>query len=115
MRIAHFRARLSRYGAWVQPKGQGETEMIIVMGHCRTASGEFDRVTEAMQTQVAATNAEDGCIHYSFARHVSDPDLLIISERWRDQAAIDAHFKSPHMAAFNAVLEIGRASCRERV
>ena len=78
--------------------------MIIVMGHCRTASGEFDRVTEAMQAQVAATNAEDGCIHYSFGRHVSDPDLLIISERWRDQAAIDAHFKSPHMAAFNAVL-----------
>ena len=33
-----------------------------------------------------------------------DPDTLIITERWRDNAAIAAHFASPHMAAFNAAL-----------
>jgi quinol monooxygenase YgiN len=78
--------------------------MIIVMGHARMAPGEIDRLTDAMAKQVAATNAEDGCEHYSFARDVTDPDRLIVSERWRDQAAIDGHFKSPHMAEFNAAL-----------
>jgi quinol monooxygenase YgiN len=78
--------------------------MIIVMGHAKMAPGELDRLAGAMAKQVAATNAEDGCDHYSFARDVTDPDRLIVSERWRDQAAIDAHFKSPHMAEFNAAL-----------
>ncbi len=78
--------------------------MIIVMGKATLGPGEIERVDAAIQTQLAATNAEPGCQHYSFARDVTAPDTLIISERWADQAAIDAHFASPHMAAFNAVL-----------
>ncbi len=77
---------------------------IIVMGHAKMAPGEIDRLSEAMRTQIEATNAEDGCEHYSYARDVTDPDRMIVSERWRDQAAIDAHFKSAHMAAFNTAL-----------
>lgn len=78
--------------------------MIIVMGHARLGAGEIDRLRDAMIRQVEATNAEDGCLHYSFSRDMRDPDTLIISERWRDQAAIDAHFGSAHMAEFNKVL-----------
>jgi quinol monooxygenase YgiN len=78
--------------------------MIIVMGHAKLGAGEIDRLKEDMAIQVAATQAEDGCDLYCFARDVSNPDTLIISERWRDQAALDAHFASPHMATFNAVI-----------
>ena len=78
--------------------------MIIVMGHAQLGPNEFDRLQPEMRTQVAATNAEDGCLLYSFSRDVADPDRLMINERWRDQAAIDAHFVTPHMATFNAVI-----------
>jgi quinol monooxygenase YgiN len=78
--------------------------MIIVMGHAKMAAGELDRLTDEMNAQVAATNAETGCLLYCFSRDVANPDTLIISERWENQAAIDAHFKSPHMATFNAAL-----------
>lgn len=78
--------------------------MIIVMGHAKLGAGEIDRLSEAMAAQLIATRAEDGCEHYSFSRDLLDPDLLVISERWRDQAALDGHFQSPHMAAFNTVL-----------
>jgi quinol monooxygenase YgiN len=78
--------------------------MIIVMGHAKMAAGDLDRLAGAMAAMVAATNAEEGCELYCFSRDVTDPDTLIISERWRDQAAIDAHFKAPHMATFNAAL-----------
>ena len=78
--------------------------MILVMGHVTFAAGEIDRLTDAMQTQVAATNAEDGCLHYSFARDVSAPDTIRISERWRDQDALTAHSRSAHMATFNGVM-----------
>lgn len=78
--------------------------MIIVMGYAQAAPGEIDRIIDGMKAMVAATNAEDGCDHYGFSRDVHDPDRMIISERWRDQAALDAHFASPHMATFNALL-----------
>ena len=78
--------------------------MIIVMGHAKLGPGEIDRLGDAMATQIAATLAEDGCLHYGYSRDVLEPDTMIISERWRDNDAITAHFASPHMAAFNAVL-----------
>jgi quinol monooxygenase YgiN len=84
--------------------------MIIVMGTATLGPGEIDRLNGAIQTQIAATNEEPGCSHYSFARDVTAPDTLIIAERWADQAAIDTHFASPHMADFNAVL--GKADVR---
>lgn len=78
--------------------------MIIVMGHATLAPGEIDRLSAEMEAQISATRAEDGCLHYGFARDVLAPDTLIITERWRDNDAIAAHFASPHMAAFNAAL-----------
>jgi quinol monooxygenase YgiN len=81
-----------------------ETAMIIVMGYAKLGAGELDRLDGEMKIQVAATNAEAGCQTYSFSRDVSEPDRLVISERWDDQIALDAHFATPHMAAFNAVL-----------
>ena len=78
--------------------------MVIVMGHARFAPGELDRLMPEVKVQLKATRAEDGCELYVFARDVLDPDLLYISERWRDHPAIAAHFASPHMAAFNNAL-----------
>jgi quinol monooxygenase YgiN len=78
--------------------------MINVMGTARLAPGEIERLVPALAKQSAASEAEDGCEQYTFSRDIRDPDLLIVSERWRDQAALDAHFAMPHMAEFNAVL-----------
>jgi quinol monooxygenase YgiN len=99
--LREVRGRLSLRFATSKLAGNA---MICVMGHARMAPGEIDRLADAMRTQIAATLAEDGCDHYGFARDVGDPDTLIISERWRDWAAIEAHFKAPHMAVFNAAL-----------
>ena len=78
--------------------------MIIVTGTARFGAGEIERLNEAMAANVAATRAEDGCDHYSYAVDIAEPDLLHISERWRDEAAIEAHMASAHMATFMAVL-----------
>jgi quinol monooxygenase YgiN len=78
--------------------------MIIIMGTIRVAAGEIERLTSVMQKQMAASQAEEGCDQYDFSRKVGEPETLLISERWRDQAALDAHFASSHMAEFNAAL-----------
>jgi quinol monooxygenase YgiN len=82
--------------------------MVIVMGTCKMAPGEIDRLTDAMRAQVEATRDEAGCQHYAFARDVLDPDLLHISERWDSNEAIAAHFQSPHMALFNDALNTAK-------
>ncbi|HEX8621756.1 MAG TPA: putative quinol monooxygenase [Allosphingosinicella sp.] len=79
--------------------------MIIVNGTVRFGSGEIDRLRESMARNIEATRAEEGCEHYAYSVDVSDPDLLHVAERWRDEAAIEAHMASPHMAAFMA--EVG--------
>lgn len=79
--------------------------MIIVNGSVRFGAGEIDRLRDSMARNVEATRAEDGCEHYAYAVDISDPNLLHVSERWRDDSAIERHMASPHMGAFMA--EIG--------
>ena len=42
------------------------------------------------------TRAEEGCWEYRLARNVEDENRYKLSEGWRDLAALDAHFKTPH-------------------
>ncbi len=78
--------------------------MLLIQGWLKLATGEFDKVAGEARAMVAATNAEDGCIHYSFSRDIGDPDLIHIAERWRDGEALGAHGKSAHMAEFNKAM-----------
>ncbi|MBL8551080.1 MAG: antibiotic biosynthesis monooxygenase [Hyphomonadaceae bacterium] len=74
--------------------------MVIVQGTVRVA--EADRAK--FRAAGAATRQEPGCLLYTYGEDVLDPGLMRISERWRDMAALDAHVKTPHMAAFTAAL-----------
>jgi quinol monooxygenase YgiN len=55
-----------------------------------------------MLEMLAASRAEDGCLVYSYAEDVAEPGLIRVFEAWRDQAALDAHLRTPHMAEWRA-------------
>jgi quinol monooxygenase YgiN len=76
--------------------------MILVIGTVRVADGAFDRAAGAMAKVIAETRKEAGCLQYAYARDVLDPDLIHISETWRDRAALQAHFTTPHMLEWRA-------------
>lgn len=78
--------------------------MLLIEGWLELASGEFAKVNDQALRMVAATRAEDGCIHYAFAQDIGNPDLIRISERWRDAEALAAHGASAHMQAFNQAM-----------
>ncbi len=78
--------------------------MLLIQGWLKLAAGEFDKVADEARVMVAATNAEAGCIHYSFSRDVNDPDLIHIAERWSDGEALAAHGASGHMKTFNKAM-----------
>lgn len=78
--------------------------MLLINGWLKLATGEFDKVSDQAVALVAATNQEAGCLHYSFARDVADPDLIRIAERWESEEALGAHSASAHMADFQKAL-----------
>jgi quinol monooxygenase YgiN len=41
-----------------------------------------------------------GCDHYALSVDIDDPNLIHVSERWRDQAALGTHLVSDHVVAF---------------
>lgn len=79
--------------------------MLIIQGAIRLSPADADKLEPAAIEMVQATvSQEPGCIVYAFARDLSDPGLFHIIERWQDQAALDAHFATAHMAKFQAAM-----------
>ena len=72
--------------------------MLIVAGQFRTAPGTRQDFIDAVRPMVAATLEEPGCREYAFTPDPDDDDRLMLFELWDDQAALDAHFASDHMA-----------------
>lgn len=78
--------------------------MIVVMGTLKLADGGVERLRSAIEAMVPATRAEAGCEHYALAADIADPDLLHVSERWRDQGALGAHLVSDHVVEFQLAM-----------
>jgi len=78
--------------------------MLIVLGTAKLGKGALEDGRAALEAMVAASRAEEGCIDYAYSLDVSDPSILRITEQWIDDAALAAHFQTPHMAAFQQAL-----------
>jgi quinol monooxygenase YgiN len=56
--------------------------------------GMFKELRKAMREQ------EPGCLLYSLLKSRTKEGAYIVHEQYRDQAALDAHQKSPHGAVY---------------
>lgn len=56
------------------------------------ASGIVDRV-----------RAEEGNLRYEYFFPMGDPETVLLIDKWRDQAALDFHHRSPMMAEIAAL------------
>lgn len=66
--------------------------------------GDFEKVRAAAEAQIAASRAEEGCIEYTYALDVLDPQIMRVFERWQSWDALETHFKQPHMKPWRAAL-----------
>lgn len=62
-----------------------------------------EAIRGALPAVIAATRAEDGCLEYGCYEDTQVPGRYVFVERWRDQAALDRHLGTPHMAAWMQV------------
>jgi quinol monooxygenase YgiN len=75
---------------------------VVVAGTVRVPPENLAGLRPHMLDMLAASRAEDGCRIYSYAEDVAEPGLIRVFEVWRDQAALEAHFRTAHMAAWRA-------------
>ena len=76
--------------------------MLLIIGTIRLPPDKLDIARPVMAEMLHASRAEDGCLAYSYAEDVIEPGLIHVSELWRDQAALDRHFASDHIARWRA-------------
>ena len=78
--------------------------MIIVNGRIETTSEAIAAAKDAVAAMETASRAESGCHDYTFSVELNDPNVIRITERWEDMAALEDHFATPHMAEFQKVM-----------
>ena len=61
---------------------------------------------------VDAVRAEEGNLRYEYFFPMEDPETVLLIDRWRDQAALDFHHKSPMMAQIARLREKYRLKLR---
>lgn len=76
--------------------------MLLIVGTVRLPPAALDEARPHMRQLVEASRAEDGCAEYRYAEDILNPGLIHVTERWRDQAALDHHFATAHLAAWRA-------------
>lgn len=76
--------------------------MLLIIGTIRLPPSSFEEAMPVMERMISGSRAEDGCLEYSYARDVLDAGLIRVTEVWRDKAALDAHFHSPHIAEWRS-------------
>jgi len=74
--------------------------MIIVSGTIVIDPEKVPRALELTRPLMAATRAEPGNLTYGFYADLDEPGRYQLYEEWEDQAALDAHSASEHLAAF---------------
>ncbi len=78
--------------------------MLVIAGTIRIDPTKRDEAAKAALAIMKETHKEEGNLAYAFSADLEDEGLIYIFEKWESQEALDFHFKTPHMAEFQAVV-----------
>ena len=78
--------------------------MLVIAGTIRIDPTKRDEAAKAALAIMKETHKEEGNLAYAFSADLEDEGLIYIFEKWESQEALDFHFKTPHMAEFQATI-----------
>jgi quinol monooxygenase YgiN len=76
--------------------------MIIALGDIHAQIPRREEVRELMRVTQARVREQPGCLSYTFAETLDDPGRFVIVQQWRDQEALDGHYRSQAFADYQA-------------
>ncbi|MFG0276290.1 MAG: putative quinol monooxygenase [Phycisphaerales bacterium] len=72
---------------------------VIVIARVVALPGKAEDLRAVLESLVAPTRAEPGCIKYDLVRDRENAGVFTFVEEWTDDAALDRHFQTPHFIA----------------
>jgi quinol monooxygenase YgiN len=81
---------------------EGGSSMIIITGKADIPTNNRDAFLEIGKKQVTNSLEEDGNLSYAFYEDAMVPNRFFFFEEWKDQAAVDFHFKQTYCLEFIA-------------
>jgi quinol monooxygenase YgiN len=74
--------------------------MLAVVAKLPIKEGKVEEAIEAFKGLMADVAHEEGTLAYTLNQDRSDPNILVVMERYKDQAALDAHSSAPYFKEF---------------
>lgn len=78
---------------------------VRVVAHLTAKPESVEETCKILIDLTEMTRAEAGCITYELHQNTADPTDLTFIEEWTDDASLDAHLASAHLAAAREKLE----------
>jgi quinol monooxygenase YgiN len=78
----------------------------IALGDVYAQIPHLEAVRGLMRETQERARQQPGCVSYSFAEALDEPGRFLIVQEWRDQAALEHHYRSETYADFQAKLEL---------
>ena len=78
--------------------------MITFFGSFRAKADQLENACAAIKKFVPTMKDEEGTIEYFVYQQKDDPQRIMFFEKYRDQAAKEAHNKNPHLMEMMEVL-----------
>ena len=76
-------------------------ENIVLFARLKVKKDSIERAKQEALAIIEDSRAEEGCLNYDFHQAIDDGTVFIWHETWENKAAIEAHSKSKHLAAFS--------------
>jgi quinol monooxygenase YgiN len=93
---------------------------VLIGGTFDVHPGDKDNFLKVIEAVTAPSRAEAGCVKYWFSASLEDANRFHLFECWKDQEALEVHFKTPHLLQFredvgklNLTREITRYTAEE--
>jgi len=76
--------------------------VIIALGDVYAQIPRLAEVRELMRATQARVREQPGCVSYAFAESLEEPGHFMLVQQWRDQEALDEHYRSQAFADYQA-------------
>jgi quinol monooxygenase YgiN len=66
---------------------------------------ECQHVQNVLQHMVRETKKEEACLQYDLHQDISNPNLFIFYEIWKNQQGLDRHNQQPYIKEFGTLVD----------
>lgn len=75
---------------------ENKTKNVYVIATMTAKQGRADSLEIELFKNATIARKEAGCIFFEVHRGIDEKNVFVLYEKWKDRAALDKHFETPH-------------------